>query len=205
VTDETPPPRKRRVPLRWITLGEAVAVAAVIISALGLWNSYDERQQQVAEQQAKPAVAAAPLVLRASIADEGERLSLAPIHDDIAIQAQTTTFPTRLGIAPVETTGDSRIESGWFGSALVRARSKADKPDDSAGDERLGVLIETRYLQNDKEVTDRAVYDLGYAVKGGGLFSSAKVLLRGVSLVARGEGTKRIDALWEQRMKPKAK
>lgn len=195
------PPRKRKIPIRWITLGEAVAVAAVIISALGLWNSYSERQQEIAATHDTKPTPAAPLVLRASIEDKGERLSLGPLREGLAIQGQTITFPDRLGVSPVETTGDSRIEAGWFTSALVKARSKADKPDQTAGDERLAVAIDTAYLDGDKPMRDRAVYDIGYAVEAGGFFSGSKVLLRGVSLVARGDGATRINALWDQRMR----
>ena len=41
---ETPEQRRRR--LRWLTLGEIIAVIAVAISALGLWKSWqDERRK----------------------------------------------------------------------------------------------------------------------------------------------------------------
>src|SRR3546814_20351205 len=43
---------------RWITLGEIVAVAALIISGLTFWNSYSERTASEAERAAEKAAAA---------------------------------------------------------------------------------------------------------------------------------------------------
>ena len=40
---ETPQQRRRR--LRWLTLGELLAVIAVAISALGLWQSWKSADQ----------------------------------------------------------------------------------------------------------------------------------------------------------------
>ena len=42
--------RKRRSRLRWITLGETVAIAAVAISGLTFWNSYQDRRDARAEK-----------------------------------------------------------------------------------------------------------------------------------------------------------
>lgn len=67
---------------RWITLGEVLAVAAVAISGLTFWNSYQERTRAEAERAAEKAEAAskaATLVLRAERADGGERLRLASV------------------------------------------------------------------------------------------------------------------------------
>jgi len=40
---------------RWVTLGEFVAVAGLIISALALWSSYTDRRADQAEKQIEKA------------------------------------------------------------------------------------------------------------------------------------------------------
>ncbi|MFW2831079.1 hypothetical protein [Sphingomonas sp. ID0503] len=201
-----PAGRKRRVPLRWITLGEAVAVSAVLISGAGLWLSYREHEDAAVERAADKAPAPlAPLTLRAAAASNGEQLSLAPLREAQVIQSQIITFPKALGVDPVETTGDPRIEAAWFDRALRNAREQAGKPDETKGDERLAVLVETQLIEGDKPSTDRAIYDIGYAVREGGFFGGSHVALRGVSLVARGAGVERAEALWARRMSSPAK
>ena len=37
--DDSREPKPNEVPLRWVTLGEAIAIAALIISAVGVWLS----------------------------------------------------------------------------------------------------------------------------------------------------------------------
>ena len=101
------------------------------------------------------------------------------------IEDQTIRFPASLGIDPVQTSGEPRIEARWFDGALKQARDKAGLPGDTRGDERLPVLIETRFLADGEEHRDVALYDVGYAIKGGGLLGGHEVMLRGLSLAGR--------------------
>lgn len=185
---------------RWITLGEVLAVIAVAISALTLWNSWSERKDSEVAKTAEARHAstrAATLVLITSGSDK-RTLSLKPASADQSVQSQTIRFPTALGAAPAETTGEPRIEAGWFEDALKKARDKADRPDDSRGDERLPVLISTRFLVDGEAHDDVALYDIGYTIAGR-LFSGHSVTLRGLSLVARvkgGEAGRKLDARW---------
>jgi hypothetical protein len=185
------PPRKRKVPIRWITLAEAVAIGAVLISGLGLYNSWSDRRDAAAPV---AATKTEPLVLRATADKEGVRLSLAAVRDAQVIQSQTIAFPTALGVAAVETTGDPRVEADWVADALKRLGGKA-----GAGDRRLPVLLTTTYVEDGAERSDTALYNLGYAIEEGGLFGGSHVRLRGLSLVTRGSGaTKaRLDASWK--------
>ena len=48
---------KAAIRRRWISLGEFVAVAGLIISALALWNGYTDRRTDQAEKQAEKAQA----------------------------------------------------------------------------------------------------------------------------------------------------
>lgn len=171
---------------RWITLGEILAVLAVLISAATLWLNWSERSDDAATRAAesrKASTRAALLVLNA-VTDGEDRLTLKPVTADQMVQSQTLHFPAALGINPVETTGDPRIEARWFESGLKRAREKAGLPDDSRGDERLPVLIETRFLADGQSHEDVALYDIGYSIAGR-MLGGHRVTLRGLSLVKR--------------------
>lgn len=185
---------------RWITLAEVLTVIAVAISGLTLWNSWSERRDSEASKQVEARQAssrAATLVLTATSSGKATLL-LKPTAEEQAVQSQTIAFPTPLGLAPAQTTGEPRIEATWFENALEKARNKADLPDDSRGDERLPVAITTRFLVDDKPYEDVAIYDIGYTISGHWL-SGHTVTLRGLSLVSRAKpetSQARLDARW---------
>jgi len=207
---ETPQERAEaaRVRRRWLTLGEILAIVAVAISALTLWNSYSERKSNEAEhksESAQSAHKATILTLRAVADKDGSTLAISPRAESQTIQSQTVRFPASLGLSPAETSGDARIERGWFDAALVKAR-RAAGAEDKLGDARLPVMIETHYSADGEDQTDRAVFELGYATSHS-LLSGTEVHLRGLSRTGTVAGTdagqKRIDALWQARMAPK--
>lgn len=187
---------------RWITLGEVLGVAAVVISALTFWNSYSERRNaevERASEERSAEVKARSLVLRGSVDREGETLTLSTAGDQ-AIQDQTIAFPSALGLDAVEVT-NPRIEADWFDSAVREARRKAGQRDEDAGDERLPVAIATRYVVDGETVTDVSLYDVGYAVKDRFL-RGGTVQLRGLSLIGRtgaDNAQARLDKLWQTR------
>ena len=200
MSDRQDKAEQARIRRRWVTLGEVLAVAAVAISGLTLWNSYTDRQDarvEKAGEAARATVVNRTLLLKATADRDAGRLDLLPLRAEQSIQGQTIAFPTALGLAPVDTTGDARIERGWFDDALVRARKAIGLEAETRGDERLPVLLTTRYLADGVPVTDRAIYDIGYATDTAFL-SGTDVRLRGLSLVARvkDDGTRRIDRLW---------
>jgi hypothetical protein len=186
---ETPMERaERKSRLRWITLGEAVAVSAVIISGLGLWINYQDRKdarvEKQAEKQAEVArtMTHAPFHLKAEANSAGSTLTLAPVNADDAIQGQSIRFPPSFGLSPVTTTSDARIDADWFASALKADRKKRELPDQTQGDERVPVMIETDYLVDGQTLQARSYYDIGYALEGHFLGGSS-VRLRGMSLI----------------------
>ena len=86
--------------LRWLTLAEILGVAALLISALTLWNNYAERRSgelSKAAEQRQATARAHRLVLRASPDKDGERLTLAAAGAQV-IQGQTIAFPKALGV-----------------------------------------------------------------------------------------------------------
>lgn len=193
---------RRRSRLRWITLGEAVAISAVLISGLGLWNSYEDRRQAQSEKTAE-SVHHAPFALRGSPNDDGSVLTLAAVGGEDVVQSQTVRFPPAFGLAPASTTSDARIEAGWFADALKADRKTHDLSDETTGDERMPVMIETTYLADGQPMTARAFYDVGYALEGRFLRGAA-VKLRGLSLIGKAPAgdaaaDARLAALWASR------
>jgi len=189
---------------RWINLGEVLAVVAVLISGLTLWNNYTERSHAEAEKEGasrKAEAKAATLLLKAEPSTEGDRLTLTPTGEDQTIQSQSIAFPKALNAATAETTGDPRIEADWFEDGLKKARDAAKRKADTAGDERLPVAITTQFVADGEMHTDIAIYDVGYALEGRFLGGS-KLSLRGLSRVGRADAKTaqaRIDATWQKR------
>lgn len=185
---------------RWVTLGEVLAVIAICISALTLWNNWGERNDSAAGKHAdaqRASTRAVTLVL-VSASSGASRLTLKPASGEQSIQSQRIVFPTALGAAPAETTGEPRIEAAWFEHALKNARGLAHLADDSRGDERLPVAITTHFLVDGDPHEDVAIYDIGYGITGHWL-GGHTVNLRGVSLVSRvktGSAQARLDARW---------
>ena len=185
---------------RWITLGEFLGVAAVLISALTFWNSYSERRNAEAERirSAQSAeIRIRSLVLKGTPESGGRNLVLTVIGEQ-AIQSQTIAFPSPLRVAPVETTS-ARIEADWFDDALRRAR-RAAHGNEANGDARLPVAVTTRFVADGEMFTDVSIYDLGYSVEDRLL--GDRVRLKGLSLGERaraGQAQARIDALWKAR------
>ncbi|MBO9723416.1 MAG: hypothetical protein J7530_03455 [Novosphingobium sp.] len=190
---------------RWITLGEVLTVIAVTISGLTLWNNWSQRSETEASRSAdarRASTRAAMLVLTAS--GSGDDLGLKPASADQSVQSQHIAFPSALALPPAETTGEPRIEAAWFERALKKARKDANLSDDSRGDERLPVLVTTRFLVDGASHEDIAIYDIGYSISGHWL-GGHSITLRGVSLVSHvGErqGQAALDVRWKKNLPP---
>jgi hypothetical protein len=187
---------------RWLTLAEIVAIAGVIIAGLTLWNNWqgreaDQAQQRAAAAQAASAARASGVVtLTATPRHDGEILALKdPQHN---IQSIEVRFPGALGVAPQSSTVDLAIESGWFARALLAAI--AEGPADQSG--RLPVLITADYWNGDQHMTDSAIYELIWQTHGR-LLRSRSLELKGIVLERRHGATQAaVDSLWKAQ-KPK--
>ena len=201
---------------RWITLGEVLAVAAVVISALTFWNGYSERTANEAERAVADAEKAAERKDAAArtqrsrlgwaAPDEGRPRALAPLDVGQAVQNVAIAFPTALRADPVDAVIAPRIEARWLTQA---ARAARDAEGDSvpSGDRRLPVAITTRFVSGGETYSDTTLYDIGYRLEGGGLLGGADARLTGLSLIARvpaAEAQTRLDALWSERHPPRA-
>jgi hypothetical protein len=182
---------KRR---RWISIGETVGILALLISAISLWDSHQERAEtRAAAAQVKP-VKVPPLVLTATADADGEVLRLASPNSDRVIQTQTIVFPKALDVDSVDTVGNPRIEAEWFAGELR----------DALGDDRtkgrLPVGIVTRFTDNGTEREDTAIYDIGHGWRSRLLQRDAPVL-EGITLVARSPKDLQaaLDSRWRKR------
>ena len=167
---ETPEQRRRR--LRWLTLGEVIAVIAVAISALGLWKSWngDDRPTTVVEQRRPVA-----LTLRGKAEDDGRRLEITPVEQSHALQSLTIKLPG--AASPINLGSDGQLSASEIENAVSKGA------DHEKGTRRLRVRILADYVEAGAGRHATHDYVLTYRWEGGGLFGGRS--LRLVSL-ARG-------------------
>ncbi len=112
MTDE----RTRR---RWINLGELIALAALIVSALGVWiawkSSSADKATRIVEQ--RPQV---PLALRGTADSSGRTLSIMPADPSHALESLTVTIKDASAIA---VGSDGKLSASDVAAAL-RGREK---------------------------------------------------------------------------------
>lgn len=188
--------RSRR---RWVTFGEVITVLALLISAASFWDAHQDHvrshQSGLRTVGVTGSAATAPLLLSAVKTNDAEQLALHPARAEQIIETQTLHFPAAIRAAPVETTGNARLEAGWFDDGLRRA-VKGAKPETRA--HRLAVGIETSFVVDGVPHIDRAIYDIGYALHPRFMRGTA-VELEGISLVRSGvkaDMQAQVDARW---------
>jgi hypothetical protein len=202
-------PRKRRLPIRALTLAEVVGILAVLIAALGYWDSHRERVQSERERAAAEkehqaeakATAKKPVFLMSGQAQGGDLIRLASVHPDQVIQTQAVSFPSDVRADAVQTTGNPRIEAGWLEDGLEKAM-KARGVKAERG--RVPVGVATTFIEDGQEKTDRSIYVVGYSLHPR-MLRSARIELEGLSRLQSGVGgdlQKAVDATWE-RMAPR--
>lgn len=196
-TPQTPAEKAEAAAIRrrWITLGEVVAIAGLIISALALWSSWAERraddtQRRVEKQREIKAKTA--VLLTGTPRRGGEELAVSDLAHPI--QGITVTFPTALGLSPQTSAPSPIISVRWFAAKLMTLTDGG--PDEQTG--RLPVLIASDYWDGDQHITDRAVYDLVWRTHGRMLLGRS-LRLEGMLLRERGKPDQaRVDALWSK-------
>ena len=155
---ESPEARARR---RWINLGELIALAALIVSALGVWiawkNSGDDKPTRVVEQ--RPAV---PLALRGTADGNGRTLTILPADPSHALESLTLRVK---GSPPIEVGSDGRV-SASDAEAALKAREKEAKDVTYS----VPVRIDAHYVEGGTDRHAGGSYVLRYKWQGGGLF-----------------------------------
>jgi hypothetical protein len=155
--------------MRWVTLGEAIAIAALILSGLGLyreWNKPDEKPVVVEKQPAS-----IPLALRGRAQDDGRSLVISAIEDSHALESLVITANG----AKIELGSDGELSAGDVEDAL----GKADR--DGKGTLRLPVRIAARYVEAGADKTATGAYVIAYKWESGGLLGGKSLRLVGLS------------------------
>ena len=178
---ETSRAKKQRRRFR-ITLGEAVAVLALVIAGLNYWDAHRARTTEARQADLQARVKTA-LVMTGSADEAGDRVTLQPLNPAQAIQSQRYLFPHAvLDHAMEVSSAKSQIDLPWLAEGLRRALDRDHAP--ATGESELPVGVITTYVEDGDTHIDRSLYRLGYAFRSGFL-TGRKVMLQGVSLNRR--------------------
>jgi hypothetical protein len=199
MNEETPAEKAetRAIRRRWITIGEAVAVAGVIIAGLTFWNGYEDRRDAVAEREVATLAAAAEKnaarhrVTLAASAVDGDGIAFGA-QGGCPLQSSEIRFPSAFGVDPKSTVITHRIESDWIAKPLLKLT-------DGGADRREGrvpVLIDAECIAEDGNRDETAIYDLLWQTEPGGLLGGRSLKLRGLVRRSPGGDQRRLDALW---------
>jgi hypothetical protein len=157
---------------RWISLGETIAIAALIVSALGVWiawkSSNNDRPTRVVEQRS-----AVPLALRGTTDSDGRTLTIVPADPGHALQSLRLTIK---GASPIEAGSDGRVSASDIEAAL---KGRDNEPKDVTLS--VPVRIDAHYVEAGADRRGGGSYTLRYKWEGGGLFGGRSVRLVGLS------------------------
>jgi hypothetical protein len=205
MTSEKDRAEERERKRRWLTLGETVAVAGLLIAALSLYLGWASRRDDEAQRQAEQAAARQAeseqrghVGLVATDAD-GDVLTFKGVA--CVLQSADIRFPSALGVPAESTSLTYRIKADWFDGPLLDAIAPA-----KAEQGRLPVLIESRCTGEDGDRIERAIYEVPYRIDSR-LLRGKTIRLRGLVLreyVNEANGQARLDAAW-QALAPAAK
>ncbi len=153
---------------RWVTLGEIVALLALVVSAAGLWltwkNSGDDKPTRVVEQ--KQAIA---LTLRGRAGNDGRSLTIEPVEASHALESMTLTIK---GASPIEVGSDGELDASDVEAALKNR-------EEDKGPHSVPVRIAARYVEMGKDRRGGGTYVLRYRWEGGGIFGGRSLKLTG--------------------------
>lgn len=157
---------------RWITLGEVIALAALIVSATGVWIAWKSSNRseptKVVEQRQS-----VPLALRARPEGDGQKLEISPVEPSHALESLRMILP---GGSAVDVGSDGELDANDVASAL-KTRDKEPKDRILA----VGVQIDAHYVEAGKDRRGGGAYTLRYKWEGGGLFGGRSLRLVGLS------------------------
>jgi hypothetical protein len=162
----------RQTRRRLISLGELIALAALIVSAIGVWiawkSSNEDKPTRVVEQRT-----AVPLTLRGMANADGSTLTISPVDAGHALESATVTIK---GASAIELGSDGRLQASDVQAAL-KNREKEDK------DRTYSVTarIDVHYVEMGADRRSAGNYVLRYRWEGGGLFSGRSLRLVGLS------------------------
>ena len=143
---------QRRSRLRWVTLGEAIAITALVLSGLGLWHEWNKASDKavVVEQRA-----AVPLTLRGKVRNEGKELEISPIEGSHVLQSLSLTIAG----AQVDLGSDGELDAHVVKDALGKAA------DEEEGRHSARVRIAARYVEAGADKSATGSYVLTYKIR----------------------------------------
>ena len=157
---------------RWINLGEFIALAALVVSAVGVWiawkSSSKDEPTRIVEQKS-----AVPLALRGTVDRDGQTLTIMPADPSHALESLKVTIK---GASPIDVGGDGRLSAGDVETAL-KGRDKEAKGVNLS----VPVRIDARYVEAGADRRGGGSYTLRYKWEGGGLFGGRSLRLVGLS------------------------
>jgi len=161
----------RRTRLRWVNLGEAIAIAALVISGLGLWHEWrkDEVPSTTTVVEKRQSI---PLTLHATPRNDGRTLVIAPVEQSHALESLTLILA---GSPPIQVGSDGELESDQVRSAL------GNPAKDSKAPQSAPVRIDARYVEAGADKHATGNYRLTYRWEGGGLFGGRSIRLTGLT------------------------
>ena len=164
---------KKQSRLRWVTLGESVAVAALILSALGLWNSWRNDQGKPATERVIEQRRPVPLALRGQAEDEGQMLVISAVEPGHALDSLTVTISG--SDKPISLGSDGRLRSRDVEQSLGATAKRG-------GDlQRAPIRIDALYVEAGEDRRGGGNYMLTYRWKDGGILGGRSVRLERLS------------------------
>jgi hypothetical protein len=151
---------KRKARLRWVTLGEAIAIAALIVSAAGVWLSWNSDGEKVTTTVVEKRLAV-PLALRGKPRDDGRSLEISPVESSHALQSLNLIVG---GTSAVDVGSGGELGAGDFERAL------GDKAAEGKGPNRVRVRVDAKYVEAGADKSASGAYVVTYRWEGGGLF-----------------------------------
>ena len=164
---ETPAQANRR---RLINLGEIIALGALIISGLGLWNSWSNRDAPPPVVVEKPR--SIPLALRGKIQDDGKTVAISPVEAGHALESLSLTAP---GKPPIELGSEPELAASSLEALIPPGRRE--------GTGTLRIAIDARFIEAGASRRAKGQYQINYRWVSGGLFAGKTVRLTGFSRI----------------------
>jgi hypothetical protein len=157
---------------RWINLGELIALAALIVSAVGVWiawkSSNGDKPTRIVEQRSS-----VPLALRGTADSNGDTLTIMPADPSHALESLTVGIK---GASPIEVGSDGKLSASDVQVAL-KHREKEEK--DVA--HSVAIRLDARYVEAGTDRRGGGSYILRYRWEGGGLFGGRSLHLLALS------------------------
>jgi hypothetical protein len=157
---------------RWINLGELIAIAALIVSATGVWitwkSSNQDKPTRVVEQRST-----VPLALRGTPDGDGRTLTIIPADPSHALESLTVSLK---GASPIDLGSDGRLAASDVEGALKGREKEAKDVTHS-----VPVRIDARYVESGADRRGGGTYVVRYKWEGGGLFGGRSLHLVGLS------------------------